>query len=148
MDERIGNMNTYRILQSQYKPIIHSQQVMHEDIVKHLQTIHQNIANVKEQMRVRQEDLGLQSKRRRTISLKENNPLADNFYNKLRQQDPDLDMSFGIYFGHGNIPRIGSKAITISGYDIVIDAQVYHGTPGLWSLITEKKTKDYNREDL
>ena len=28
MDERIGSMNTYRSLQSQYKPIIQSQQEM------------------------------------------------------------------------------------------------------------------------
>ena len=28
MDERIGSMNTYRSLQSQYKHIIHSQQEM------------------------------------------------------------------------------------------------------------------------
>ena len=53
---------------------------MREDIVKHLQPIHQNIANINEQMRVKQEDLGLQSKRKRTISLQENNPLPDNFY--------------------------------------------------------------------
>ena len=119
MNERVGNMNTYRSLQSQYKPI-QSQQEMREDIVKHLQPIHQNVAGVNNQMRVKQEDLGLQSKRRRTISIQENSPLADNFYNKLRQQDPDLDMSFGIYFDHDNIPRIGSKAITISGDDIII----------------------------
>ena len=90
MDERLGSMNTYRNLESQYKPIIHSQQEMREDIVKHLQPIHQNIANVNEQMRIKQEDLGFQRKRRRTASLQENSPLATNFYNKLRQQDPNL----------------------------------------------------------
>ena len=57
MDERIRNMNTYHSLQSQYKPIIQSQQEMQEDIVKHLQPIHQNIADVNEQMRVKQEYL-------------------------------------------------------------------------------------------
>ena len=31
MDEKVGSMNTYRSLQSQYKPIIHSQQEMRED---------------------------------------------------------------------------------------------------------------------
>ena len=138
MDERIGSMNTYRSLQSQYKPIIHSQQEMQEDIVKHLQPIHQNIADVNEQMRVKQEDLGFQRKRRRTPSLQENSPLADNFYNKLRQQDPDLDTSFGIYFDRNNIPKIGSKPISIFQDNIIIDDKLYLGTPGLWSLITEK----------
>ena len=55
MDEWVGSMNTYRSLQSQYKPIIHSQQEMQEDIVKHLQPIHQNISDVNKQMRVKQE---------------------------------------------------------------------------------------------
>ena len=60
MDERLGSMNKYRSLQSQYKPIIQSQQEMREDIVKHLQPIHQNLADVNEQhqmMRIKQEDL-------------------------------------------------------------------------------------------
>ena len=117
MDERIGNMNTYRSLQSQYKPIIHSQREMQEDIVKNLQPIHQNIADVNEQMRVKQEEVGLQRKRRRTTSLQENSPLVDNFYNKLRQQDRDLDTSFGIYFDRDNIPKIGNKPITISRFN-------------------------------
>ena len=84
MDERVGNMDTYRSLQSRYMPIIQSQQEMPEDIVKHLQPIHQNVADVNEQMCVKQEELDLQRKRRRTASLQENSPLADNFYNKLR----------------------------------------------------------------
>ena len=33
---------------------------------------------------------------------------------------------------------IGDKLIDIVGNDIVIDHEVYIGTPGLWSLITEK----------
>ena len=127
MDERVGSMNTYRSLQSQYKPIIHSQQ-MQEDIVKHLQPIHQNIADVNEQMRIKQEYIGFQRKRRRTASLQENSPLADNFYNKLRQQDPNLDTSFGIYFDHDNIPRIGSKPISIFQDNFIIDEKQYRGT--------------------
>ena len=148
IDERIGSMNTYRSLQSQYKPIIHSQQEMREDIVKHLQPIHQNIADVNEQMRIKQEDLGFQRKRRLTASLQENSPLAEDFYNKLRQQDPNLDTSFGIYFDHDNIPRIGSKPISIFQDNIIIDEREYRGTAGLWSLITEKRPKDYDRDDL
>ena len=62
MDERVGSTNTNRSLQSQYKTIIHSQKEMQEDIVKHLQPIHQNIADVYEQMCVKQEELGFQRK--------------------------------------------------------------------------------------
>ena len=45
--------------------------------------------------------------------------------------DPDLDISFGIYFDHDDIPRIGGKHITISGDDIIIEEQLYVETPGL-----------------
>ena len=152
MDERLGSMNKYRSLQSQYKPIIHSQQEMREDIVKHLQPIHQNLADVNEQqqmMRIKQEDLGFQQRKRRcTASLHENSPLSANFYNKLRQQDPNLDTSFGIYYDHDNILRIGSKPISIFQDNIIIDDREYRGTAGLWSLITEKNPKDYDIEDL
>ena len=90
-------------------------------------------------MRIKHEDLGF---------LQENSPLATNFYNKLRQQDPNLDTSFGIYFDHDNTLKIGSKAISIFQDNIIIDDKEYRGTVGLWSIITEKKPKDYDREDL
>ena len=38
--------------------------------------------------------------------------------------------------------------IKIEGDDIIIDYQVYHGTPGLWSLITERFPKKCNSEDV
>ena len=45
---------------------------------------------------------------------------------------------------------IGDKLIDIIGDNIIIDDEVYIGTPGLWSLITDKTSKecddnDYNR---
>ena len=39
----------------------------------------------------------------------------------LRQQDPNLDTSFGIYFDHDNILRIGRKPISICQDIIIID---------------------------
>ena len=45
MDERLGNMNRYRDLESHYQPIIKSQREMREDIVNHLHPIHESINN-------------------------------------------------------------------------------------------------------
>ena len=53
MDERLGNMNRYRDLESHYQPIIQSQREMREDLVNHLQPIHEGLAGVNEQMRVK-----------------------------------------------------------------------------------------------
>ena len=43
---------------------------------------------------------------------------------------------------------IGNKRIKINGDDITIDGEVYDGTPGLWSLITDKAPTQYDNEDL
>ena len=42
---------------------------------------------------------------------------------------------------------IGDKLIDIIGYNIVIDDEVYIGTPGLWSLLTDKTPKEYDDND-
>ena len=41
---------------------------------------------------------------------------------------------------------IGNKGIKINGDEITIDGEVYDGTPGLWSLITDKAAKQYDNE--
>ena len=71
------------------------------------------------------------------------------FFNRLRQQDPTLDIMFGIHFTYDdNIPRIRIIPIKIDDDNIIIEHKVYHGTPGLWSLITDKVPQNYNRKDL
>ena len=42
---------------------------------------------------------------------------------------------------------IGDKLIDIVGDNIVIDDEVYIGTPGLWSLITDKTPGEYDEKD-
>ena len=85
MDERLGNINRYRYLESQYQPIIQSQREMREDLVNHLQPIHEGLVGVNEQMRVKQEPpLMVPRKRKRTISVADNSPLVDEFFNRLR----------------------------------------------------------------
>ena len=58
-----------------------------------------------------------------------------------------IDTTFGIRYEDGDW-MIGNKRIKINGDDITIDGEVYDGTPGLWSLITDKAPKQYDNEDL
>ena len=44
-------------------------------------------------------------------------------------------------------PMIGDKLIGIVGDNIVIDDEVYIGTPGLWSLVTDKTPREYDERD-
>ena len=88
-------------------------------------------------------------KRRRTISIADNNsPLADAYFDRLLEQDPKLDNTFGIRVGRNSIPMIGDKVITIYADDIIIGDGVYHGSQGLWSLITERRPQHYEKEDM
>ena len=43
---------------------------------------------------------------------------------------------------------IGDKEIEIDGDNIVIDDEVYQGTPGIWSLVTNKTPRKYTDDDL
>ena len=52
-------------------------------------------------------------------------------------RDDEIDTSFGINFIDGK-SYIANTPIKIEHDDIIIYDEVYEGTPGLWSLITEK----------
>ena len=78
-------------------------------------------------------------------------PLTESFFKKY--MDPNgrnqVDTTFGIRYEDGDW-MIGNKRIKINNGDddITIDGEVYDGTPGLWSLITDKAPKQYDNEDL
>ena len=59
-----------------------------------------------------------------------------------------IDTTFGIRYEDGDW-MIGNKRIKINnGDDITIDGEVYDGTPGLWSLVTDKVPQQYDIEEL
>ena len=60
--------------------------------------------------------------------------------------DDTVDKTFGIRFKNGKFV-IGNKIIKIQDDNIVIDNEVYVGTPDLWTLITEKNPKEYDEQD-
>ena len=59
----------------------------------------------------------------------------------------DSDKIFGIYPDEKNNLKIGSKSINFNGNDIIIDGDIYTGTPGLWELIVSKNPENYKPED-
>ena len=77
-------------------------------------------------------------------------PLTETFLQKYMDSDKkQVNTTFGIRYDNG-VPMIGGKVIKIDGDNIVIDDDddVYVGTPGLWSLITDKVPKNYDERDL
>ena len=79
-------------------------------------------------------------------------PLESHYRNRYTSRADDIDTSFGISFLTNGEPYIGNTPIKIEDEDIIIYSDVYPGTPGLWSLITEKKKANlkgkYDENDL
>ena len=141
-NRKMSGQNLNRTLQETFHPVVKAQTDMAEKIVKSLKEINH----------VKEEKIPIPSKRRRVSSDHEHGgPLASAFRNRYMSRDNDIDTSFGIKFVDGE-PYIANTPIKIENDDVIIYNEVYSGTPGLWSLITEKKKENlegkYDKDDL
>lgn len=73
-------------------------------------------------------------------------PIAAQYLTSMASK-VSTDKTFGLHAKTGDF-YIGDSNVTIAGDDIIIGSDTYYGTEGLWELITSKKPKDYNSEDL
>ena len=107
-------------------------------------TRQKQIASVSSKVGVKRDiDSQPRSKQRRVYG-----PLTESFLQKyMDPKKSQIDTTFGIRSEDGDW-MICKKRIKIDGDDITIDGKVYDGTPGLWSLITDKVPKQYDNEDL
>ena len=78
-------------------------------------------------------------------------PLAKDFLNDYLDEEKrqrKIDNSFGFRYAD-NEWKIGDKQVSLNPDDsLLIDGETYPGTPGFWSLITQKKPKYYTQDDL
>ena len=80
-------------------------------------------------------------------------PKASNYLGKYLEKNPNIDTSnSGIFrIGVSNF-KIGSvEDVKIEDNDIIINNEIFEGTPGLWKLITSKNIPDkseYKANDL
>ena len=139
-NRKMLGQSRYKTLQETFDPVVKAQTDMTEKIVKSLKEI-----------RPKDEKIPIPFKKRRLSSGDEFGSLANAYRNRYMSRDDEIDTSFGIHFVDGK-PFKGKTPIKIEHNDIIIYNQVYEGTPGLWSLITEK-TKGvlegtYDKNDL
>ena len=73
-------------------------------------------------------------------------PLGEEFLQKCTDPRKGTDTTFGIGYESG-ISMIDIKEIKIDGNDIIVDGSRYHGTSGLWSLVTDKDHDGYDESD-
>ena len=131
-DEKLGNLTRRRDLEEQWEPVVKSQEKFTDLFSKQLVPIKEEVLNI-------QQTLGRQSlgKPRTILEFEDLGPEAERFISRNKVHDPTLDRTFGIRFTADGQLVIGNTPITIQGDDIVIGKEVYHGSRGLWSLITD-----------
>ena len=78
-------------------------------------------------------------------------PLAQHFIRQYMDEDmrqKEIDTSFGIRFANDEW-KIGDQRVLLNPDDsMLIDDETYPGTPGFWSLVTQKKPMNYTDDDL
>ena len=134
-------------LEKRYAPIVRSQKLMSDDIVKELRMQNQDMP---EQVKTENEEYDIVKPSKLKLEL-DTGHLAEEYRRRYSIQDKDIDTEFGINFLENGDAYIGQTPITIQGDDIVIMGKVYHGTKGLWELLGEKReenfTHEYNEDD-
>ena len=160
MEERGDLMDRHRDLEENFEPVVASYKMMAKEIVDELTSITKELweLNDKPAVAARQKQLASDSSKagvKRDIDSQSRSkqrrvygPLTESFLQKyMDPKKSQIDTTFGIRYEDGDW-MIGNKRIKINGDDITIDGEVYDGTPGLWSLITDKSPKQYDNEDL
>ena len=138
-DEHAGNLDRYRELEETYKPIVESHAQMTRDVVDQIQPITEKLTIKQEEERPK---IGV---KRRMVT--KNGSITEKFIQRYMQGDATLDKSFGLRYENNNF-KIGNKTVQFQGNNIVIDREVYVGTPGLWSLIVDERPKGYDANDF
>ena len=71
-----------------------------------------------------------------------------NMSSHTHSSSQPLDTSFCIHY-ENDVWKIGNKRVLLNPDDsMFVDGEIYEGTPGFWSLVTEKDPSNYTNEDL
>ena len=141
--ERSAGLSQRRDLQEQFEPITSAQREVTEAIREHLKPIKQQLDNLPITV-IKEEELP--RKRRKIVN--NDGPLTSEFKAKLLSGDKEVDTSFGIRFLVDGQPVIANKRINLDGDDIIIGSEVFEGTPGLWSLLTDARPRGWTEDDM
>ena len=110
---------------------------MSKEIVKHLKKENDFVAeNIK-----KEEEL---------VDEKHLGNLPTEYRRRYILKDDEIDTQFGIKFLEDGQAVIGNTPIKFYGNDIIIGEEVFKGTTGVWTLLTEKRKENlhsYTDED-
>ena len=130
LEERGDLMDRRRELQETFEPVLASNEQMARDIIKDLEPINEELQELirnREIKGVKRKSPRIAEKRERESKY---GSLAARFYRNYLNPNGQVDKTFGIRYEDGQF-MIEEKLIGIVGDNIVMDDEVYIGTPGL-----------------
>ena len=137
-------MDRQRDLEETFQPVVVSNEKMAQDIAKDLAPITEELEEINRNIEMKKGALRPKIGSKRRLVSGDYGPLAESFLRKY--MDDAVDTSFGRRYENGHF-TMGDKTLTIHGDNIMLDDEVYVGTPDLWTLITDKSPKTYTKED-
>ena len=161
LDENVEDQTYQRDLQEQYEPVVAAQERMTQDITDQLIPMKDQIQELAALTLPKTEEIQTeepdemqeeeQVMKREPFDLNEFGPQLQAFFLAYMDEESrkrNIDTNFGIRFENG-MWKIGNKRVTINSDDsMVIDGEIYEGTPGFWSLVVQKSPKNYTDVDL
>ena len=147
MEDREETIEHYRDLEEQYAPVVASNERMADTITEQLVPIkdqmHQIAALVNQPIPRQQV--------KAEPDLSQYGPLVQNFaasYMEERVRQAEIDTTFGIRYENA-VWKIGNKKVSLNLDDsMTVGDEDYEGTPGFWSLVTEKHPTMFTDDDL
>ena len=148
-------------LEQQYEPLVASHERMAQDITEHLVPIKDELHQLTSLARPTLTAVRAGDKRRmksepehqpeKREALDKFGPLSQEFLSNYMDEEKRkrmIDTSFGIRYENDEW-KIGNKRVLLNPDDsMFLDGESYEGTPGFWSLVTEKDPSNYTNEDL
>ena len=145
-------------LEQQYEPVVAAQERATQDITDQLIPIKDQIQQLAALTLPKSEDVEIQTEeseeeehQRDPFGINEFGPQLQAFFTSYMHEESrkrNLDTTFGIRYEDG-MWKIANKRVIINSDDsMVIDGEIYNGTPGFWSLVVLKTPKNYTVEDL
>ena len=166
LDDRQNSFVHQRELEEQYEPVIASNERMADEITEQLVPIKEQLAALTARPRLTAVRAGMKRNveesepdiesgpvhpPKREANLNVYAPQVQDFaasYMDENVRKATIDTTFGIRYEDG-VWKIGNKRVVINeDGSMLVDGEMYDGTFGFWSLVTEKKPKGYTTDDL
>ena len=166
LQERAQDFANHEMLEESLEPVVHATAASTEAITKELIPIKDQLEQLTILAKPKAVRVGIKRPAEEDLEQPEQlevnqpaksaksepfGPQLQEFFTSYMHEESrkrNLDTTFGIRLENG-VWKIANKRVSINTDDsMVIDDEIYSGTPGFWSLVTQKIPKNYTQDDL